>query len=88
MGYAEKRDFPKMEDMIDLKEAAAYLDCSWQWLRRTLSEGDHELCPYFRFYAGKFRTTKLLLQEYFTNSSVVASRKLGDKDEVETLQGM
>lgn len=63
------------EGLIGLEEAADYLGCSHQTLGRILKEEpDDPLYQHFRFYAGRFRTTYALLDEFFTNGDVKYSR--------------
>lgn len=61
---------PQKPDLIGLEKAADYLNCSHQWLGKLLnSDEEHGLRGYFRFYAGRWRTTYSLLDEYFTNNA-------------------
>lgn len=57
------------QGLIGLREAADYLQCSHQTLGKILGADDpHQLKEYFRFYAGRWRTTYALLDEFFTNN--------------------
>lgn len=68
---AYKKDFPIKEGLIGIQEAADYLNCSHQALSKILKEErENPLCEHFRFYAGYFRTTYALLDEFFTNGQV------------------
>lgn len=67
-----------------MKEAAVYLGCSHQWLGKMLGDGGmstHVLVDYFRFYAGHWRTTHDLLDEYFTNAKIVGTRHFPSEKE-------
>ena len=58
---------PMKEGLVGLEVAADYLECSHQYLGKILNndEEEHELKKYFRHYAGRWRTTYALLDEYF-----------------------
>ena len=58
----------KKEGLINLVDAADYLGCSHQWLYKML-KGEpekHPLRRHFRHYAGAWRTTYAMLDEYFS----------------------
>ena len=63
------------EGLIGLEEAADYLGCSHQYLGKILNDNteEHELKHYFRNYAGRWRTTYALLDEYWTNAKLVGA---------------
>lgn len=72
----------KKNGLIGLQEAADYLDTSHQWLGQMLNgEEDHPLRGYFRHYAGRWRTTYALLDEYFTSGSVQTHKVLQHEQE-------
>ena len=75
---------PVKEGLIGLEEAADYLDCSHQYLGKILnSEEDHPIENYFRHYAGRWRTSYALLDEYFTNARVVSTKQLASEKEIQ-----
>ena len=67
----------RKKGLIGLREAADYLDTSQQYLSKLLNEesmGTHPIADYFRHYAGRWRTTYALLDEYFTNGKIVGTK--------------
>ena len=68
--------------LIGLQDAADYLGCSHQYLGQILNkdEDDHPLKDYFRHYAGRWRTTYALLDEYFTNSKIMGTKRLSSDE--------
>ena len=67
------KTYPEKAGLIRLEAAADYLGCSHQYLGKMLNDEHytHPLRDYFRHYAGYWRTTYALLDEYFTNGKVV-----------------
>ena len=66
---AYDKAFETKPGLIGLQEAADYLNCSHQTLSKILKAGKNPLCSYFRFYAGSYRTTKPLLDAFFTSEA-------------------
>jgi hypothetical protein len=75
---------PLKEGLIGLEAAADYLECSHQYLGKILNNEDehHPLADYFRHYAGRWRTTYALLDEYFTTGSISSVRSLPSEKEI------
>ncbi len=74
---------PMKEGLVGLEVAADYLECSHQYLGKILNndEEEHELKKYFRHYAGRWRTTYALLDEYFTEGTISSVRNLASQKE-------
>jgi len=70
------------EGLIGLEEAADYLSCSHQYLGKILNDENyrHPLVDYFRNYAGRWRTTYTLLDEYWTNAKVTGRIEIGSQN--------
>lgn len=67
---------PIKEGLIGLEAAADYLGCSQQYLSKMLNSEaeDHPLRDYFRHYAGRWRTTYALLDEFFQTKPTLYTR--------------
>jgi hypothetical protein len=78
--------YPLKKGLIGLEVAADYLNCSHQYLSKILKDADNPdkklLREYFRFYAGRWRTTYALLDEYFTSPTLVKGKKIASQKEV------
>lgn len=73
---SDSKTFPEKKGLIRLEAAADYLGISHQYLGKILNDenNNHPLKDYFRHYAGYWRTTYDLLDEYFTNGKITILR--------------
>ena len=71
------------EGLIGLVEAADYLGTSEHYLSKILKaeEDRHPLTDYFRNYAGRWRTTYALLDEYWTNAKLTGRVAIHSQNE-------
>jgi hypothetical protein len=84
---AVKARHPLKVGLIGLDAAADYLECSHQYLGKILNDFDieHPIKDYFRHYAGRWRTTYALLDEYFTNAKVVNMREFASEKGIQNV---
>ena len=67
---------PIKDGLIGIEAAADYLGCSQQYLSKMLNneKEEHLLRDHFRHYAGRWRTTYALLDEYFQTKPTLYTR--------------